>query len=415
MTTQDYLDQLESDRSDMVDNLETQGITGLTGDETFTELVPEILNIAGGESPEAIKKDVNFYDYDGKRLYSYTKSEFLSLTEMPSNPEHDTLVSQGWNYSLADAKAYLESYSRLNIGQMYNTTDGWTRFYIYLDDGGLSPTLGFAINGTAKIDWGDGSSVESATGSSTSTVITRTHTYSAPGQYIIKLTSLNNKVIQLKGSSTLSQVFSRPYLDRLYKVEFGDNIQISNYAFSHAYGLRYITLPNTMTRSIGQYSFYYCPGIEHIVLPYGLTLIGYGCFSYCYGLRRVVFSNTMVGEAIGIQCFQYCYSLQDITFPSTITVGSSYTYQYCYAMTSFEIPGTWSLFGNGCFDSCQYVEYYDFSRHTSVPTLRGAIFTSNTQNFKVIVPDSLYEDWKVAEYWSSYTSNIIKKSDWDAL
>lgn len=47
-TTSDYLTQLEQDRQDLVDNLETQGITGLTGDETFTELVPEVLNISGG-------------------------------------------------------------------------------------------------------------------------------------------------------------------------------------------------------------------------------------------------------------------------------------------------------------------------------------------------------------------------------
>ena len=47
-TTADYLEQLQQDREDLVDNLETQGITGLTGDETFTELVPEVLNISSG-------------------------------------------------------------------------------------------------------------------------------------------------------------------------------------------------------------------------------------------------------------------------------------------------------------------------------------------------------------------------------
>ena len=49
-TTADYLNQLEQDRQDLVDNLETQGISGLSGDETFTELVPEVLNISGGGS-----------------------------------------------------------------------------------------------------------------------------------------------------------------------------------------------------------------------------------------------------------------------------------------------------------------------------------------------------------------------------
>jgi len=48
MTTSDYLTQLQQDREDLVDNLETKGITGLTGDETFTELVPEVLNIPSG-------------------------------------------------------------------------------------------------------------------------------------------------------------------------------------------------------------------------------------------------------------------------------------------------------------------------------------------------------------------------------
>ena len=50
METKDYLEQLEQDREDLVDNLETKGITGLTGDETFTQLVPEVLNIPSGGS-----------------------------------------------------------------------------------------------------------------------------------------------------------------------------------------------------------------------------------------------------------------------------------------------------------------------------------------------------------------------------
>lgn len=72
MTTSDYLNQLIEDRNDLVDNLETMGITGLTGDETFTELVPEVLNISSGSSgldwtalgyqgrPETIDEDYTY-------------------------------------------------------------------------------------------------------------------------------------------------------------------------------------------------------------------------------------------------------------------------------------------------------------------------------------------------------------------
>ena len=78
MTTADYLNQLEQDRHDLVDNLETQGITGLTGDETFTELVPEVLNIQTGgggldwsaigysETPTGVQEG---YDY-AKQIYN---------------------------------------------------------------------------------------------------------------------------------------------------------------------------------------------------------------------------------------------------------------------------------------------------------------------------------------------------------
>ena len=49
-------------------------------------------NSGGGGMPH---NDVNFFDYDGTIVASYSASDFLALTEMPSNPTHDGLVSQG--------------------------------------------------------------------------------------------------------------------------------------------------------------------------------------------------------------------------------------------------------------------------------------------------------------------------------
>lgn len=42
---EDKLTQLEQDRQDLIANLTTMGISELTGDETFTELVPLVLDI----------------------------------------------------------------------------------------------------------------------------------------------------------------------------------------------------------------------------------------------------------------------------------------------------------------------------------------------------------------------------------
>lgn len=44
-TINEYIDQLKSDRTSLVNNLETKGIQDLTGHETFTTLVPKVLDI----------------------------------------------------------------------------------------------------------------------------------------------------------------------------------------------------------------------------------------------------------------------------------------------------------------------------------------------------------------------------------
>lgn len=59
-------------------------------------------------------KDVNFYDYDGTLVYSYTWEEAEQLTELPAGPTHDGLTFQEWNYTLDDIKE-----------------QGGTRYYIY--------------------------------------------------------------------------------------------------------------------------------------------------------------------------------------------------------------------------------------------------------------------------------------------
>lgn len=72
-TTSDYLTQLQQDRENLVDNLETQGIDDLTGDETFTELVPKVLDIqtGGGDVPLLARYD-SYYITSSSNLRSKT-------------------------------------------------------------------------------------------------------------------------------------------------------------------------------------------------------------------------------------------------------------------------------------------------------------------------------------------------------
>jgi hypothetical protein len=81
----------------------------------------------GSSNPTAPKKDVNFYDYDGTRLYSYTVEEAQALTELPPLPTQPGLICQEWNYDLVTIKSYNRA---MDIGATYITDDGKTRLYI---------------------------------------------------------------------------------------------------------------------------------------------------------------------------------------------------------------------------------------------------------------------------------------------
>lgn len=63
-TTSDYLTQLQNDKATLVDNLTTKGVTA-SDDETFTELVPKVLDISSGG--DVVITDASYLFYNGAR------------------------------------------------------------------------------------------------------------------------------------------------------------------------------------------------------------------------------------------------------------------------------------------------------------------------------------------------------------
>lgn len=143
-------------------------INTFVGDEVLTTSTPfadypdAIRNVVKPLKP--VIHGVNYYNYKGDLLYTYTPEEFLRLTAHPSQDSTDTLEGQGWNWSLADAKDFIaNSCDLLNIGGLYITKDRKTHLYIDIPEGGLEPYLmtvcvGYwcSTNSSITIDWGDG-------------------------------------------------------------------------------------------------------------------------------------------------------------------------------------------------------------------------------------------------------------------
>ena len=338
---------------------------------------------------EILGKEVNFLDYDGTILYSYTAAEFAALSSMPANPTHDGLTAQGWNWSLANAKAYVAKYGNLNIGQMYITNDGKTRIYIHLEEGRTSPVLGVCPNGTVDIDWGDGTTHDTLTGSSTSTAVyTSAHNYVTPGDYVIQLTVTGS--MGFRGNGLLmyaSNSDNRNYVykNAIQKVELGSGVtSISNSAFNYCYSLSSITIPDGVT-SIGGYAFQNCSSLSSITIPDGVTSISDSTFNYCYSLSSITIPDGVT--SINDSAFSYCSSLSSITIPDGVTSIGGYAFRNCSSLSSITIPDGVTSISNSAFQNCSSLS--SITIPDGVTSISDSAFYNCYSLSSITIPDSV--------------------------
>ena len=368
---------------------------------------------AGGTTPGA-PGDITFYDYDGTIVTSWTLEELATKTALPDYPSHDGLICQGWNWSLADLKT---TNRKMNVGAMYITDDGKTRIYIRLEEGRTSPMLGGCPNGTVAVDWGDGTTPDTLTGTSEKTPQwTPNHAYAAPGDYVITLTvdgtmgfyggsSSDNGGAILRYSSSADER-NYVYQSSVQKIEIGNGATyIGSNAFYSCYSLASITIPNSVT-SIDTYAFFMCYSLASITMPDGITRIGLHMFRNCYSLASITIPNSVT--SIGHSVFYYCYSLASITMPDGITRIENSAFYNCYSLASITIPNSVTSIVAYTFYKCYCVAFYDFTAYTTVPKLASTnVFTGIPADCQIRVPASLVDAWKAATNWSTYADHIV--------
>ena len=393
--------------TDVADAIRTK--TGSSEEITASDFDTEIENIpSGGGSLEP--SDVNFYDYDGTLLHSYTKTEFLALTELPANPTHTGLTPQGWNWTLNGAKTYVTKYGILEIGQSYITDDEKTRLYITVDESTLDPTLCLGINGTVTVDWGDGD-IDTMTGTSLSTEVFKQHVYNTTGNYIISLSSstpfsiapVSRGVTTLLGFGSDTNITayenkSAKYRDMVYKIELGGNVTFNNpyYTLAKMHAVQSITIPTNITR-IGNQSFSDMWSITHITFPQNFICD-----------MNMLSSATIVSLSMG----EGSTSLQDTGNPSissmtelerlTLPDGFSTVYKLPTAQALPENIVINSDIQTGSFGSNFHIQELDLSTYQNMTTFTVA---GNTTINKIILPPNITS---VAYYNSSSFSNCYQ-------
>lgn len=334
-------------------------------------------------SSQEIKEDndVLFIDYDGSVVASYSETEFASLTALPNNPYHVGLTSQGWNWTLSDAKSYVQNNHYLVIGQIYVPTDGHTHMFVTVgrDDYIRPLTVSFMLQRstgtpTGIIRWGDGTTDDiSLSSSGTNAKITYSHTYSAAGDYEIIIEISNDTTVKIESA----------YNDCMTKLHLGTKVIgtgiSTDTGIKYCHYLKFVTFHNAFT-TLGTYSFSHCKLLKTVILPGTVTSVPNYCFETCTGV--IYFSTSKNLTSIGNGGLG-CSSILAFALPEGFT--SMPSFSGYGKLKRLALPTTLTSFNS--IQNCQCLEKIDL--HEGLTSIGTGGFRSLDVLYSVTLPSTL--------------------------
>ena len=118
---------------------------------------------------------------------------------------------------------------------------------------------------------------------------------------------------------------------------------ISEKAFLFCYGLKTLTIPDTVTK-IEEDAFFDCSELENVTVP------AFACEYLPKGsLKTLVITS---GE-IPSSAFHYCENLTTVTIGNSVTSIGNYAFQYCEKLTTVTIGNSVTSIGSQAFNSCE--------------------------------------------------------------
>lgn len=437
-----------TDEGKVVSNgaLVSQTSATYTENDTYdTTLVDEVtVNVSGGVT-EPTPLDVDFVDYDGTLLYTYTAADFANLSALPANPSHTGLTAQGWNWTLADAQAFVAKHGTLVIGQNYTTSDGKTRAYLTLTEDVKSFEVGVYFVATKKngvtVYWGDGTSETSTANDNANSQLK--HTYNVAGDYVIELAVTNGTVAlgyggsnnRFLGNTGTQQLMTSQCFN---KIEIGNNVTgVYRQCFYNLTHIESISIPTSVT-TYGDSSngnvFANCMRLKGIVIPSGTTLITTGFVQGNHLLKYIALPKSVTD--IKINAFIRTFNLRKFTIASmagSLTAGNylvsenygtidhfvaygTYTeITQCFCRSNFTIiknkiyiPSTVTSILQYAFNST-YIKEIHFES-TTPPTLKNTNAFTDWAGLHIYVPQGCLSAYQNASNWSSHASYIMEES-----
>lgn len=388
------------------------GTTVIEPDTGYTGMHSVTVTASGGPVEE---KTVNFIDYEGTIVASYTGVEAQALTALPDAPDHSgdevPLTFDEWNWTLAEIKSYNTSYPEaiIWVGANYHTTDGKIHLFYRIPDNDING-VAFTLQDTGTVDWGDGSAVESFPSSGAN------HVYSQAGRYhcTVERSASANKIVCGAGSASSTQTYLK--LERLFLPTW-----VIHFSCRFVYWLQAVSMPSSLI------SFETCDsGIIGLAVPRGVTALYDSYHVYMESLRIVSLPPTLT--TIQGYALRYNPSLKGITIPPNITVLNTKTFSgdnslfnivipqgvteigqeafsSCLSFSCIRIPSSVVSIGSGAFSGC-YNMATVFVLATTPPTLASSGGFNASYQKHIYVPAESVEAYKADSNWSTLASII---------
>ena len=239
----------------------------------------------GGEPVIITNPALCLMDWEGTVLKEYTAEQVASLTALPdpsslnTNVDRDLLSFQGYNWALADIKAWVTAHGGqcLTVGAIYTTTDGQDHTFRNNPRIDTSASVSMLKRGTTSI----GNNAFSA-------------------YYSLASVNIPNGVTSI-GDSAFSVCVS------LTNVNIPDSVTIiGNSMFRSCYSLTNVNIPDSVT-IIGNSAFYNCYSLTNVNIPDGVTSIRDSAFNSCCSLTSVNIPDSVT--SIGVSAFWGCSCL----------------------------------------------------------------------------------------------------------
>lgn len=397
MSVASEITRLQNAKAALKESIEAKGVTveDSTKLDEYPALVDSIPQGGGGGVEE---KDVNFYDYDGTCVYSYTKDEFLALSEMPTLPDHseEGAIADNWSCTFEYARIAAKM-GHFSVIALYTILDGNVKIFIELPKETLIP-LELTFTGafeSGTINWGDGTITEITSVAQTSF----SHNFAA-GAYIIQLTANDGCGLLISPNRGIfGNDFKYNYLSKyVKKIFFGykgyynavsgclysllpytkviidSKINDNDGLFTYNNYNKYVSVINTTNNNITNTT------IKSLYFK-EVTVIGNNC-EYATNIIDLIVLDTL--STINMDYFlRYSYNLQTIHLPNTITIIRGF-------------PNSYSISCFCCFANIP-------------PTLMSGVLTTFKRcgNLKIYVPAESIEAYKTATNWSDLADKIF--------